>query len=200
MTFDTFDEGIALGGIRNKDEIKTLICYLIHCVKESMSKNTVVESIVNDNIANFFETCAAFDDLIKNGNLIESGVLDGEQTYNLSERGIVIANQLETSLSYTVREKTYKCAIKLLAEKKKRRENKTKIYKTDNGYVFNCRMLGGDIDLFEFSLYAPDLEQANRMEKAFFDNPSAVYKTMLGLLTQDKETVGEALEDLYGVL
>ncbi len=28
MAFDTFDEGINPGGMRSKNEIKTLICYL----------------------------------------------------------------------------------------------------------------------------------------------------------------------------
>lgn len=50
-----------------------------------------------------------------------------------------------------------------------------------------------------FSLYAPDYEQAQIMKKSFLSNPSAVYKTMLGLLTRDKN-VGEALEEVYADL
>ena len=35
MAFDTFDEGINPGGMRSKNEIKTLICYLYNSVKEN---------------------------------------------------------------------------------------------------------------------------------------------------------------------
>ena len=36
MAFDTFDEGINPGGMRSKNEIKTLICYLYNSVKENI--------------------------------------------------------------------------------------------------------------------------------------------------------------------
>ena len=56
MAFDTFDEGIAPGGMRSKTEIKTMICYLFNSVKEKMGKDLIIESIVADNLANYFET------------------------------------------------------------------------------------------------------------------------------------------------
>ena len=39
MAFDTFDEGIALGGLRSKHEIKVLMCYLFNSVKDKMDHN-----------------------------------------------------------------------------------------------------------------------------------------------------------------
>ena len=38
------------------------------------------------------------------------------------------------------------------------------------------------------------------LKKNFLDNPKKAYKIMLALLTKDKETVGEALEELYGIV
>ena len=200
MAFDTFDEGIAPGGMRSKTEIKTMICYLFKSVKEKMGKDLIVESIVADNLANYFETCAAFDDLINNDNLALSEVIDGVKTYKLTENGKMIANQLDTILPYTIKKKAYECAIRLLAEQKKARENKVEITQTENGYNVTCKISGGDFDLLSFTLYAPDKSQAKIIEKNFFDNPTAVYKVMLGLMTKDKDNVGGALEELYGVL
>ena len=37
-------------------------------------------------------------------------------------------------------------------------------------------------------------------KKILLDNPKKAYKIMLALLTKDKETVGEALEELYGIV
>ena len=45
MAFDTFDEGIVPGGIRSKNEIRTLICYIINSVGVSMSKGIIIENI-----------------------------------------------------------------------------------------------------------------------------------------------------------
>lgn len=200
MAFDTFDEGVTLGGVRSKNEIRILICYLLSCVKENMDKELVVQAITIDELANYFEVSAAFDDLIKNGNIKESEIVDGTPTYELTDNGQMIANQLESILSYTVKEKAYVKAIQLLGEKKKRRENSVDIKKTENGFDVICKISGGDMDLLTFTLYAPTFEQAMVMKKNFFDNPSTVYKVMLALMTKDKENVGEALEELYGVL
>ena len=186
MAFDTFDEGIAPGGLRSKNEIKILICYLYNSVNDKMSKNLVTEAIINDELANFFEISAAFDELVGNKNLIESDSVDGEQTYVLSENGKIIAMQLESTLAHSVKQKSYDCALRLLSERKTARDNFVEIVKTENGFSVNCTISGGDIDLFKFSIFAPAYEQAEIVKNNFLSYPQTIYKTMLGLLTKDK--------------
>ncbi len=200
MAFDTFDEGVVPGGVRSKTEIKILICYIFNSVKENMDKDLITQSITKEELANYFEISSAFDDLIKNGNLKESQVVDGLQTYELTDNGKLIANQLESTLAYTVKDKAYKCAVQMLAEKKKRRENSAEIKRTENGYDVICKISGGNMDLLSFTMYAPTNEQAVYLKNNFYDNPSVIYKVMLALMTKDKDCVGEALEELYGVL
>lgn len=198
MLFNTFDEGIAPGGLRSKYEIKTLICYLYYSVKENMSRDLVIEAIREDELANFFEVSAAFDELVSDKSLVEADSVDGEQTYTLSENGRMIAMQLDSTVAYSVRDKALKCAIKLLADKKTARENFVDIEKTENGFNVKCTVSGGDVDLLSFTLYAPDIDQAEIIKKSFLSYPSTVYKSMLALMTKDRETVGEALEEVYG--
>lgn len=198
MLFNTFDEGIAPGGLRSKYEIKTLICYLYYSVKENMSRDLVIEAIREDELANFFEVSAAFDELVSDKSLIEADSVDGEQTYTLSENGRMIAMQLDSTVAYSVKDKALKCAIKLLADKKTARENFVDIEKTENGFNVKCTVSGGDVDLLSFTLYAPDIDQAEIIKKSFLSYPSTVYKSMLALMTKDRETVGEALEEVYG--
>lgn len=200
MAFDTFDEGIAPGGLRSKNEIKILICYLYNSVSDKMSQSLVVEAIRADELANFFEIVVAFEELVKDGNLLKSEIIDNEQTFVLSENGKVIANQLEATLAHTVKQKSYDCALRLLSERKTARENYVDIVKTENGFEVRCRVSGGEIDLFSFTLYAPAFEQAEVIKKNFLSYPQTVYKTMLGLMTKDTENVGEALEEVYGGL
>ena len=167
MTNDTFDEGIALGGLRSKREIKVLICYLFASVKDALSESLVTEAIIEYELANFFEVKAAFDELLRGENLKKAGIVDNEQTYLLTEQGEMIASQLESTLAHSVKEKALKCAVELLAERKTARENTVEIEKTENGYRVNCHVSGGDVDLLQFSLYAPDIEQAELMKKNF---------------------------------
>ena len=198
MLFNTFDEGIAPGGLRSKYEIKTLICYLYYSVKENMSRDLVIEAIREDELANFFEVSAAFDELVSDKSLVEVDSVDGEQTYTLSENGRMIAMQLDSTVAYSVKDKALKCAIKLLADKKTARENFVDIEKTENGFNVKCTVSGGDVDLLSFTLYAPDIDQAEIIKKSFLSYPSTVYKSMLALMTKDRESVGEALEEVYG--
>lgn len=198
MAFDTFDEGINLGGMRSKNEIKTLICYLYNSVKENMDKGIVIQAILKQGLANYFETSSAFDDLVMNGNLIPTD--DEHKTYSLTKNGAEIAKQLDSTVAYTIKEKAYACAVKLLAEKKKEIENKVNIMKNDNGFTVECSVSGGDMELMKLDIYAPEMEQALILKKNFLDNPKKAYKIMLALLTKDKETVGEALEELYGII
>ena len=198
MLFNTFDEGIAPGGLRSKYEIKTLICYLYYSVKENMSRDLVIEAIREDELANFFEVSAAFDELVSDKSLVEADSVDGEQTYTLSENGRMIAIQLDSTVAYSVKDKALKCAIKLLADKKTARENFVDIEKTENGFNVKCTVSGGDVDLLSFTLYAPDIDQAEIIKKSFLSYPSTVYKSMLALMTKDRESVGEALEEVYG--
>lgn len=198
MAFDTFDEGINLGGMRSKNEIKTLICYLYNSVKENMDKGIIIQAILKQGLANYFETSSAFDDLVMNGNLIPA---DNEhKTYSLTEKGAEIAKQLDSTVAYTIKEKAYACAVKLLAEKKKEIENRVNISKNDNGFTVECSVSGGDMDLMKLNIYAPEMEQALILKKNFLDNPNKAYKVLLALLTKDKETVGDALEELYGIV
>lgn len=166
MAFDTFDEGIALGGLRSKHEIKVLMCYLFNSVKDKMSESVITEAIREYELANFFEVKAAFDELKRSDNLTEDEIVDGEQTYRLTENGRLVAEQLESTLAYSVKEKALRCAIELLAERKTLRENFVDIVKTDDGFQVNCRVLGGETDLFSFTLYAPDEEMAEQMKKS----------------------------------
>ena len=69
MAFDTFDEGISLGGMRSKTEIRTLICYLYKSVGQPMTKDAVVNALMEKGLANYFETSSSFDDLVRNGNI-----------------------------------------------------------------------------------------------------------------------------------
>ena len=197
MAFDTFDEGIAPGGLRSKNEIKILICYLYRSVNDRMSKELITEAIGEYDFANFFEISAAFDELVKNGSIIEAKASENETEYIITENGRIIAEQLESTLSPSVKDKTYACAIKLLDQRKNARQNSVEIVKTADGAEVICVVRDGSLKLFSFTMFAPDIEQAELIKKNFMENPANVYKTMLALLTKDKAAAYEIIEETF---
>ena len=198
MAFDTFDEGISLGGMRSKTEIRTLICYMYKSVGAPMSKDAVVNALMEKGLANYFETSASFDDLFKNGN-IEITDPDKE-LYYITANGDMIATQLEDTLAPTVRERATECALSLLKREQIESENKVTIEKCDNGFNVVCRISGGEMDLLSFRLYVPDITQARLIRKNFYKNPDMFYAVMIAMLTRNKRSVTEILDELGSVI
>ncbi len=198
MAFDTFDEGISLGGMRSKTEIRTLICYLFKSVGVPMTKDAVVNALMEKGLANYFETSASFDDLLKNGNI--ELVDEEKKRYFNTDNGNMIATQLEDTLAPTVKERAIECALALLKQERVESENKVTIEKSDNGYTVTFRISGGDMELLSFSLYVPDKQQARILRKNFYKDPDLYYSVMIAMLTRNKRAVTEILDELGSVI
>lgn len=198
MAFDTFDEGISLGGMRSKTEIRTLICYLYKSVGQPMTKDSVVNALMEKGLANYFETSSSFDDLVRNGNI---RITDEEKKlYFITENGDMIATQLEDTIAPTVKERAIECALSLLKREQIESHNKVTIAKADNGYTVTCRISGGDMELLSFSLYVPDINQARLIRKNFYKDPDIFYSVMIAMLTRNKRGVTEILDELGSVI
>ena len=198
MAFDTFDEGVTLGGMRSKTEIRTLICYMFQSVGVPMSKDAVINALMEKGLANYFETSASFDDLVKNGNI---ELTDAEKKlYFNTDNGSMIATQLKDTLAPTVKERAVECVLSLLKQERVESENKVTIQKCDNGYTVTCRISGGEMDLLSFSLYVPDVQQARIIRKNFYKNPDMFYSVMIAMLTRNKRAVTEILDELSAVI
>ncbi len=197
MAFDTFDEGISLGGVRSKTEVRILICYLFTSVKQPMSKETVVDALLEKGLTNYFEASSCFDDLVKSGNLIP--LEDNTRLYEATANGKMISQQLENNIALTVRERAYECAMALLEKERIEKENKVIIEKNQNGYTVKCTISGGDTELMSVSMHLADVEQARTVKKNFYKNPQLFYKVMLAAMTRNKGLIKDTLEDLEGL-
>ena len=198
MAFDTFDEGISLGGMRSKTEIRTLICYMLRSVGSPMSKETVINALMEKGLANYFETSASFDDLVRNGNIAPAD--DNPDLFVNTANGNMIATQLEDTLAPTVKERAIECALTLLRRQRIESENHVTIEKCDNGYNVTCTISGGEMDLLRFTLYVPDITQARLMRKNFYKNPDMFYAVMIAMLTRNKRAVTDILDELGSVI
>ncbi len=197
MAFDTFDEGIALGGIRSKTEVRILICYLFTSIGLPMTKETVINALLEKGLTNYFEASSCFDDLIERENIKP---LDNDpRLYEPTDNGKMVSRELEDGLPLTVKERAYESALGLLEQEKVEKENKVSITKLDNGYNINCTIGGGDIDLMSINLFLADSDQAKTVKKNFYKNPQLFYKVMLAVMTRNKALIKNALTELDSI-
>ncbi len=183
MEFDAFDGGIELGGLRNRDDIRLLICYLLKSVDAPMTRQMLNDSMQEDGLANFFEVGQAIEELLKTGN-ITADILNDEEVISVTDKGRDAAELLQTSLPRTVREKAVNSAIRLVTRAKVERENKIEVKKEDDGgYTITFTLFDREIELMKLSIYVVDSLQLETVKQNFIDDPVKVYSTIITSLT-----------------
>ena len=73
MEFDAFTGGVEPGGLRTKNEILILICYLLSGPNISLSKDEILQIMQDNGFANYFEVTDALSELTAKGNLLAQG-------------------------------------------------------------------------------------------------------------------------------
>lgn len=178
-----FLEGVRPGGLTSTLEIKILICYLLSNVSDSLSAEQIAEVVQAEGIANYFETFNALKDLIASKHLVVSKASEELEYYTVSELGRSSADSLKNSVPPSVKEKAIRSTEKMLDMIKKLNENKVEIKKVSDGYIIQCRILDIGSDLLDLSLFVGTKREAEKIKKNFLDNPAAVYKAILEVLT-----------------
>ena len=183
MEYDAFDAGIELGGLRSRDDIRLLICYLLKSIDAPMTRQMLNDSMQEDGLANFFEVGQAIEELLKTGN-ITADILDDEEVLTVTERGREAAELLQTSLPRTVREKAVNSAIRLTTRAKVERDNKIEVKKEDDGgYTITFTLFDRGTELMKLSIYVVDSLQLETVKQNFINDPVKVYSSIITSLT-----------------
>lgn len=183
MEFDAFDAGIELGGLRNRDDIRLLVCYLLKSVDAPMTRQLLNEAMQEDGLANYFEVGQAIEELLKTGN-ITADILDEEEVISVTSKGREAAELLQTSLPRTVREKAVNSAIRLTTRAKIERENKIEVKKEENGgYTITFTLFDRETELMKLSVYVSDSLQLEQVKQNFINDPVKVYSTIITSLS-----------------
>ena len=181
MEFDAFDAGIELGGLRTREDIKLLICYLVKSV-DGLTKSILNETMQESGLANYFEVNGALSDLVRYGNITVEYKDDDELLF-ITENGREAAETLETNLPRTVREKAINSAIRLMTLARRQQENKITVEKTDKGYLVTFSLQDGDDELMKLTVYAADSMQVELLKQNYLNDPVKLYSNILSVLT-----------------
>ena len=92
MAYDAFTGGVEPGGLRSKDEIRILLCYLLASVPAPLSRDDILTIMQENGFANYFEVTDSLSELEENGNVLRT---PGQPPlYTVAEQGRMIARQL----------------------------------------------------------------------------------------------------------
>lgn len=182
LEYDAFDEGIEPGGLRSRNEIKVLVCYLLKSIDQPISKQLINEILQENGLANYFEINQAVSDLCRAGSLAQSEE-EGGPFYRVTEQGRSAAQTLEASLPRAVREKAVNAAIRLLTRAKREQENRIDVEKLDNGYHVTFTIYDSTDELLKLTIFVADSMQVETVRKNFLDDPVKLYSNIIASLT-----------------
>lgn len=181
---DAFTGGVQPDGLKNKSDIKVLICFLISNCSQSLSRKDLTDIFLERGLANYFEASDAISSLVKHANLVEHPE-DG--SLEITEKGKFIADTLYDGLPVTVREKSLDAMSKLINRRNTNKLNKTKIEACDKGYNVTCTVNDGTMETMSVRVYVPTYNYAAVVRDRFLDDPETLYRAIMAQLTDTPE-------------
>lgn len=185
LEFDAMTYGIVDGGLRSTLEINLLICYIVVNSKRRLTEKIIIDTMVEGEIANYFETTNAMKKLKEKEIILtdENGhLVPGKNCKNLMEL-------VENDLPYTIRQKSINLSAKLAVKELYRKENKVDIEKKDDEtYLVTMHLQDLGKDFMTLSLSLPTSAQAEMVKEKFFNNPVRIYDTLINSLFEDDES------------
>lgn len=178
---DTFSAGVELG-LYSLAEIKTLIGYMLYTVKQPVPRQTIVDALTTNAIANYFDACTALEELERADNIRQE-----EEGMVLTEVGEQVAQTLGIRVRFSLRERAVATTLQLLARQKRERENTVRIEPLEQGCAVTCVIEEGDYPLLSLTLRVADREQARLIEEHFLSDPTGLYQEVIGVLTKTEE-------------
>ena len=195
MDFDSMFAGVTPGGMTDGYEIKILICYLLHVVKQPITKDQMDFVLQGNHLVNYFSYCTAYQELIKSGH-ISVEKKDGKNWLTLNPFGRDTALMLQNSLPLSVRDKVVACGMEIISELQRDKEREVRIESIDNGYTVHLRLHDGELELLNLSVFAPDKMQAERIRDRLTDDTAEVYQGMIALMIRDGKGLKKLAEQM----
>ena len=177
---NTLTAGVCADGLKDGMSIKVFICFLVDRFKGILTKTDIIDVVFERELVNYFEICAAIEELIANGFVLcdaETGIL------SLSSSGRMTVESLTNDLPLTVREKAVYAMEKRFERRHHEQETSVEIVDVEDGCQINCTLLGSTSPMMSVSLYLPDRNRALDAKERFIDDPEYVYRILLAHLT-----------------
>lgn len=182
MSSDTFSEGILPGGLREKNEIKLLVCYLLKTMKRSLTRTQISEIMAEYSVANYFEVNGAVSELISGGQVI-SEICDGDELITITAKAELDVLAIEGTLPRSVKEKSVAAALKILSRERIIKESNVEILPLEHGFHVKFTVMDMDTELLKITVYVPDEGQIETVKKNFFNNAVTIYSDIISSLT-----------------
>jgi len=195
MEHNAFTAGVKPGGLTTDYEIKMLVCYLLHHLREPVTFERLSFALQSENLVNYFELAAAVGNLIGAGSVIIKNV-DGEERLTLSDLGIKTALVFEKSLPLSVREQALRSYRENMLRRRIEQRNTATYEKTEDGYRMTLSIPDMGTDLLNMTFFVPTQARCEQIRRTFIQDPTVVYRAIISILTGEEIMEGSIYDQL----
>ncbi|MBQ4064780.1 MAG: DUF4364 family protein [Clostridia bacterium] len=171
--------------LRDKNDIKIFILYLLRHIGYPLDFVSINDIVVQDGYVGYFDFVECFAELLETGNIVELSPEEGkEELYEITPQGIHVADNLDSRLLSSIREKSLKSALRLLSFRERGAKVKFDFFPIAGGrFTASCVISEKGDELMNVTLTLESSNQLERIRHNFYDRPEVVYKGVLAVLT-----------------
>ena len=192
--------------LKKEDEIKIFILYLLDKIGYPLDYPSIGSIMMQDGIVNFFDFAQCFFALVDAGHIKEIMVekqengegkpmdMDDEDgdietsytvLYEVSDTGRRVARALSDSLMVTVREKSYRSALRHLSFERQGAYVDQSYRPDGDGFLVTCSIKNSKGVVMEMTVRADSEYQLRRMLNNYAERPEVVFRGVVALLSGD---------------
>ena len=170
----------AVGGMKN---VKIFVLYLMQNLGRPLDFITLNDIVMQTDYIMYLDFAEAFGQMLDGDLVREAGELDGDKMYEITEKGICVAENLSSDVLSSILDKSLAAALRYLDFKKRGIVAKCTTERREDGvYEVHCQLLERGRVLFSNILTVDSADRARRMAENFRDRPEVVYRGVLALM------------------
>ena len=168
--------------LNRESEIKIFILYLMNRINHEVGYGEIETMTYESGYVGYFDFAEIFAKLVDSGDIKEIKE-NGENIYNVTQRGKAIAENLEHLIPTASKVKGTAVAARHMDLKKSGAIPSYTLEEESDGYRFNCNIKEKNREIFHISLFLKDKITAEKIIETFNKNPGAVYRGVYAMLT-----------------
>ena len=173
------------GYIRDKDDIKFLILYVMTFLTEPVLFENLADMALCDGGFGYLEFADAAGELVKSSHIVSEERDDGD-FYSITEKGRATAAAFEKQLPGMVRAAAQRSALRVVRELRRNATIDTRTVIRKDGTKAVClSVMGGDVPVFHIELMVMNDTQADMLIGNFKRHAEQVYSGMMSVLLND---------------
>ena len=178
---------MASSAIGSKKNVKIFVLYLMENINYPLDFVSINDIVMQTDYVMYLDFAEAFDEMLQS-DLIGCVEEEGEKYYFVTDKGRIVAHELNSAILSTVLDKSLEAAFRYLDFKKRGIEARCEyMQRSDRKFDLVCTLYEKKEKIFETTIIVDSEYRARQMRQRYLDRPDVIYRGMVALLTGKME-------------